>query len=518
MNSELPDDIEQLKALLVAQQAVIVRLSGAVTGYAREIDSLRTLVAKLQRMLFGRSSEKNRETIEKKIAQAEKRITDLQNRLGEAQSQLTSMAGDTAPKASDSSVRKALPATLPRDRQVISPAETECPVCSGKLKLLGESLSEQLDIINTAFRVIETVRPKLACSRCDCIVQAPLPPKPIGRSYASPGLLARIIMAKFAEHLPLYRQAEIYARQGVELSRNTMGRWVDVMGEQLRPLYDELNQYVLMPGKVHADDTPVNVLEPGQGKTRTGRLWVYVRDDRNSGSTMPAAVWFSYSPDRKGIHPQRHLADYSGILQADAYAGYNALYESGRVTEAACMAHARRKIHDVHVRHPTTVTTEALSRIGALYAIESEIRGSPAEERLAVRKARTVPLMQSLYDWIQEQMKTQSRHSDTAKAFTYMLKQWDALNEYCRNGWVEIDNNLCENALRVVALGRRNYMFFGSDSGGDSAAVMYSLIGSCKLNGIEPEAGLRHVISVINTWPANRVKELLPWNVTLSVN
>ncbi|EIO3444953.1 IS66 family transposase, partial [Salmonella enterica] len=324
MNNTLPDDIEQLKALLIAQQAVIVRLSGEITGYAREIDSLRALVAKLQRMLFGRSSEKNREKIEKKIAQAEKRITELQNRLSEAQSQLTSMAEDAGSKTSATPARKALPVTLPRDRQVISPPETECPVCSGKLKLLGESVSEQLDIINTAFRVIETVRPKLACSRCDCIVQAPLPPKPIERSYASPGLLARIIMAKFAEHLPLYRQAEIYARQGVELNRNTMGRWVDIMGEQLRPLYDELNHYVLMPGKVHADDTPVNVLEPGSGKTRTGRLWVYVRDDRNAGSTMPAAVWFSYSPDRKGIHPQQHLADYSGILQADAYAGYNA--------------------------------------------------------------------------------------------------------------------------------------------------------------------------------------------------
>lgn len=222
----------------------------------------------------------------------------------------------------------------------------------------------------------------------------------------------------------------------------------------------------------------MNVLEPGSGKTRTGRLWVYVRDDRNAGSVMPAAVWFSYSPDRKGLHPQRHLAEYSGVLQADAYAGYNALYEDGRVTEAACMAHARRKIHDVHVCHLTAVTTEALNRIGELYAIESEIRGSPAEKRLTVRKNRTIPLMQSLYDWLQLQMEVLSRHSDTAKAFGYMLKQWNALNEYCRNGWVEIDNNLCENAHRVVALGRRNYMFFGSDSGGDSAAVMYSLIAA----------------------------------------
>ncbi len=516
MNNTLPDDIEQLKALLIAQQAVIVRLSGEITGYAREISSLRALVAKLQRMLFGRSSEKSREKIEKKIARAETRITELQNRLGEAQLQLTSMAGETAPKTSDSPVRKALPATLPRDRQVISPAETECPVCSGKLKPLGESISEQLDIINTAFRVIETVRPKLACSRCDCIVQAPQPPKPIERSYASPALLARIIMAKFAEHLPLYRQSEIYARQGVELHRNTMGRWVDIMGEQLRPLYDELKHYVLMPGKVHADDTPVNVLEPGQGKTRTGRLWVYVRDDRNAGSQMPAAVWFAYSPDRKGIHPQNHLAGYSGVLQADAYGGYRALYESGRITEAACMAHARRKIHDVHARAPTDITTEALQRIGELYAIEAEVRGYSAEQRLAARKARAAPLMQSLYDWIQTQMKTLSRHSDTAKAFAYLLKQWEALNVYCSNGWVEIDNNIAENALRGVAVGRKNWLFAGSDSGGEHAAVLYSLIGTCRLNNVEPEKWLRYVIEHIQDWPANRVRDLLPWKVDLT--
>ncbi|EMD0389606.1 IS66 family transposase, partial [Escherichia coli] len=239
-----------------------------------------------------------------------------------------------------------------------------CPNCGGSLSYLGEDTAEQLELMRSAFRVIRTVREKHACTQCDAIVQAPAPSRPIERGIAGPGLLARIIMAKFAEHLPLYRQSEIYARQGVELHRNTMERWVDIMGEQLRPLYDELKHYVLMPGKVHADDTPVNVLEPGQGKTRTGRLWVYVRDDRNAGSTMPAAVWFSYSPDRKGIHPQQHLADYRSILQADAYAGYNALYESGQVTEAACMAHARRKIHDVHVRHPTTVTGEALRRIG----------------------------------------------------------------------------------------------------------------------------------------------------------
>ncbi len=220
-----------------------------------------------------------------------------------------------------------------------------------------------------------------------------MPSKPIERSYAGPGLLARNVTAKFAEHTPHYRQSEIYRRQGVELSRATLGRWSGAVSELLEPLYDLLQKYALMPGKVHTDDIPVPVQAPGSGKTRTSRLWVYVRDDRNAGSVMPPAVWFAYSPDRKGIHPQQHLAGYSGILQADAYGGYNALYENGRITEATCMAPARRKIHDVHVRTPTDTTTEALRRIGELYGIEAEIRGSPAEKRLSVRKAKTVPWM-----------------------------------------------------------------------------------------------------------------------------
>ena len=291
-------------------------------------------------------------------------------------------------------------------------------------------------------------------------MQASLPAKPVESSRVGSSLLTRILVGKYVEHTPLYRQSEIYARHGLTLSRNTMVRRVAMMGTRLRPLYEALNQYVLQAGKVHTDDTPVRVLVHGSGKTRTGRLWVYVRDDRNAGTTEPPAVWFSYSADRKGEHPQRHLSGYSGILQADAYGGYNALYEDGRITEAACMAHARRKIHDVHVRTPTDITTEALKRIGKLYAIEAEIRGSPADERLAVRKEQTVPLMQSLYDWIQSQMKVLSRHSDTAKAFAYLLKQWDALNLYCSNGWAEIDNNIAENALRGVALGRKTLMTF----------------------------------------------------------
>lgn len=535
MKTELPDDINLLKAMLRQQQAMLkqqqaqLRLyAGQVAGYEREIERLKAQLDKLRRQLFGQSSEKLRNKLAKKIREAEKRLDEMETRLNTAKGCLDAAAAAVAEPAIDEepeaakekpvaprpSSRKRLPAGLPRETVRIEPVETVCPVCSGELATLGETLSEQLDIINNAFRVIETVRPKLACRKCDAIVQAPLPAKPLDRSYASPGLLARILVSKYAEHTPLYRQSEIYARHGLALSRNTMVRWVQSLAEKLSPLAVALNGYVLEAGKVHADDTPVKVQSPGAGKTRTGRLWVYVRDDRNAGSSMPAAVWFAYSPDRKGEHPQRHLAEYRGVLQADAYGGYDALYENGRVTEAACLAHARRKIHDEHVRRPTDLTREALRRIAALYAIEADIRGSPAEVRLAVRKEKSCPLMQSLYDWIQVQMKTLSVHAEMSKAFGYMLKQWDALNVFCSDGWVEIDNNICENALRCVALGRRNYLFFGSDNGGGAAAIIYSLLGTCKLNGVEPESWLRDVLGKINDWPSNRVHELLPWNLS----
>lgn len=532
MKNELPDDIDQLKALLRKQQETLkqqqTRLrqyAGQVAGYELEIERLKAQLDKLRRMLFGQSSEKSRHKLENKIRQAEKRLAELEARLNAAKSYLTEdapeserVAGVAAEPekqpvpAGRRTPRSPLPAELPRETRRIAPTETACPVCGGELKVMGETVSEQLDIINTAFKVIETVRPKLACSRCDVIVQAPLPPKPIEGSRAGSSLLARILVSKYGEHTPLYRQSEIYARQGVSLSRNTMVRWVSMMAERLRPLYDALNLYMLQSRKVHSDDTPVRVLEPGSGKTRTGRLWVYVRDDRNAGLAEPPAVWFSYSADRKGEHPQGHLAGYRGVLQADAYGGYDALYESGRITEAACMAHARRKIHDEHVRRPTALTNEALKRIGELYAIEAEIRGSPAGERLRIRKVRSVPLMASLHEWIQAQMKTLSVHAETSKAFGYILKQWQALNEYCRNGQVEIDNNIGENALRTVAVGRKNYLFFGSDNGGEAAAIIYSLLGTCRLNGVEPESWLREVIDKINDWPSNRVHELLPWN------
>lgn len=326
MDTSLAHENARLRALLQTQQDTIRQmaeynrlLSQRVAAYASEINRLKALVAKLQRMQFGKSSEKLRAKTERQIQEAQERISALQEEMAET---LGEQYDPVLPSAlRQSSARKPLPASLPRETRVIRPEEECCPACGGELSSLGCDVSEQLELISSAFKVIETQRPKQACCRCDHIVQAPVPSKPIARSYAGAGLLAHVVTGKYADHLPLYRQSEIYRRQGVELSRATLGRWTGAVAELLEPLYDVLRQYVLMPGKVHADDIPVPVQEPGSGKTRTARLWVYVRDDRNAGSQMPPAVWFAYSPDRKGIHPQNHLAGYSGVLQADAYGG-----------------------------------------------------------------------------------------------------------------------------------------------------------------------------------------------------
>jgi hypothetical protein len=284
-------------------------------------------------------------------------------------------------------------------------------------------------------------------------------------------------------------------------------------GELIAPLVEALRRYVLAPGKIHTDDTPMPVLSPGNGQTRTGRLWGYVRDDRNSGSVAPPAVWFAYSPNRQGLHPQTHLAEFRGVMQADAYAGYDKIVAGDRVTEAACMAHARRKVHDLHARKATPTTTEILRRIGELYAIEAQIRGQLPDERKRIRQQQARPLLDELEVWLRNRLLTLSTQSDTTKAINYMLNQWQALLYYCEDGVVEIDNNIAENALRGCCLGRKNFLFLGADSGGERAAAMYGLIGTARLNGINPEAYLRYVFTHIADYPINRVADLLPWNV-----
>jgi len=509
----LPDDIEALKALLRHRDDELQQLRDTVSTLEQalsvrslEIEQLKLQLAKLRRMQFGRKSEK----LDRQIEQLETRLEDL---LAEEGDHRVDSAVSAPTLTTPRPARQPLPAHLPREVRVLEPEEQDCPSCGGKLKPLGEDVSEQLDLINAAFKVIRHIRRKKACACCDVIVQAPAPSRPIERGIAAPGLLAHILVSKFADHQPLYRQSAIYARAGVDLDRSTMARWIGACSALLRPLVEALRRYVLAPGKVHADDTPIPVLAPGTGQTKTGRLWVYVRDDRNSGSAAPPAVWFAYSPNRQGQHPQSHLAQFSGVLQADAFAGYNEVYADGRIREAACMAHARRKIHDLHVRRESATTTEALRRIGELYAIEEQIRGQPPDRRREIRQQHARPLLESLESWLRERLLTLSTQSDTTKAINYMLNQWHALVYYCEDGTAEIDNNIAENALRGCCLGRKNFLFMGADSGGERAAAMYALIGSARLNGIDAQAYLRYVLTHIADHPVNRVQKLLPWNV-----
>jgi hypothetical protein len=344
-------------------------------------------------------------------------------------------------------------------------------------------------------------------------VQEPAPHRPIARGSAGPDLLAHVVVSKYADHLPLYRQSEIYQRQGVELDRSTLADWVGGVNRTLEPLVDSLRDYVLQATKLHADDVPVPVLAPGNGKTKTGRLWTYVRDDRPSGSKEAPAVWFAYSADRKSQHPEKHLARFRGTLQADAFPGFNRLYEKGGIVEAACWAHVRRKFYDLFVAHASPVAKEALDRIAALYGIEKEIRGRPPDDRRQIRGTRAAPLLDSMHAWFKQSLTKLSKKSDVTVAIHYALGRWTQLLRYVHDGRLEIDNNAAERAVRDVALGRKNYLFAGSDAGGERAAAMYSLLGSAKLNGLDPEAYLSHVLARIADHPINRIGELLPWNV-----
>ncbi|NDY84505.1 IS66 family transposase, partial [Orrella sp. NBD-18] len=458
-------------------------------------------------MLFGQKSEK----LIAQVNQLELEIEELEINQGIRASIIETKAD--APRVAPT--RRPLPEHLPRDIQEHLPADAACPDCGGEWKKIGEDVSEVLEHIPASYRVIRHVRPRMACVCCDRMAQAPAPSRPIARSYFGPGLIGHMIIAKYMDHQPIYRQCQQASREGVELSESTV---CDVIGgahQLLRPLMNALQRYVFASSKLHADDTPIDVLAPGNGKTKQGRLWVYTSDNRPAGETNAPAVWFRYSPDRKGIHPQTHLKDYRGILQADAYAGYNAVYETGRVIEAGCWAHTRRKFYDIHATRPTPITTHVLAQIAELYKIESGIRGSPIHRRREIRQEQSKPIVTALFAWLTEQISTISRKSVTADAIGYAMNQRRALERYLEDGLIEIDNNAAERALRTVALGRKNYLFLGSDAGGERAATMYSLLGTVKLNGLNPETYLRHVLLVIADHPVNRIDELLPWNVKL---
>jgi transposase len=503
----LPNDVESLKRLVIEAQTALQAAEARLLSRQLEIEALKLQIAQLRRMKFGRSSER-----------FDEQIRQLEFKLEELESEEASLPIPPTPMspAREKPVRRALPVHLPREPLIHEPTSTcTCPDCGGSLRVLGEDVSEMLEYVPQHWKVLRHVRPKYSCAECQRIVQAAAPSRPIERGIAGPGLLAHVLVSKYCDHLPLYRQSQIYAREGIELDRSTLADWVGATSSLMQPLVQALGAYVLSAQKLHADDTPVPVLAPGTGKTKTGRLWSYVRDDRPAGSTDPPAVLFCYSPDRKSEHPRAHLKDYRGILQADAYAGFNALYERTEepLTEAACWAHARRKFFDLHEATDSPIAQEALTRIGALYAIEADIRGQSPDERRTVREERTEPLLTELRSFLLATLHKVSKKSDLAGAIHYTLTQWDALCRFCHDGRIEIDNNAAERALRAVALGRKNYLFAGADCGGERAAAIYSLIGSAKLNDLDPQAYLRHVLTRIAEHPINRIDELLPWKV-----
>lgn len=515
-HSALPDDVDALRALVLdlhtrlqgrddALQAREAQLQAGQQEllYLRTwIEKLKLELARLRRMQFGRSSEK----LGARIEQLELIVEDLEASAVEQTPATTSRPPSRKP------VRKPLPEHLPRESVIHAP-EATCPDCGTTMKRIGEDVAEMLEYVPARFKVIRHVRPKLSCACCQRIVQLPAPIRPIDRGLPGPRLLAHVAVSKFADALPLYRQAQIYAREGVELERSTLADWLGGMAHLVGPLVDALGHYVLAANKLHADDTPVPVLQPGRGTTKTGRLWTYVRDDRPAGSAEAPAVWFQYSPDRKGERPLSHLKHFAGILQADGYAGFDQLYARGDVVEAACWAHVRRKFYDFHAANGSPIAAAALRRIGALYAIEAEVRGRPADQRRAARQARAGPLLDDLHDWLQTTLGTLSKKSELAIAIRYAITRWMALTRYRDDGGIEIDNNAAERSLRAVAIGRKNYLFAGSDAGGDRAAAFYSLIGTARLNGLDPEGYLRTVLERIAEHPINRIDELLPWNL-----
>jgi transposase len=519
---------EELHANNAALSGEVRRTQESLKIALLTIDKLKLELAYLRRMKYGRSSEQMEHaqlelvggmmgsTVEAPATEPASNVTSIE-------------AGRKKRAAKPRPGLREMPEHLPR-RTVVHAAAghgggCDCQACGRALREIGQDVSEVLDYEPGSFHVVRHVRPRLACSGCKTITQAAAPGRPVERGMAGAGLLAHVLVGKYADSLPLYRQCQIYAREGVVLERSTLTDWVGQAARLLTPLAQAIGRHVLRADKIHGDDTPIRVLGGKGSKAKTGRLWVYVRDDRphqgsNAAGTAPPAVWFQYSANRQGEHPARHLKGWQGILQADAFAGYNQLYEDGCIVEAACWAHARRKLWDIHERQhklPDTLAHQGLGRISEIFKIEAEIRGKSALRRRRVRQLRTRPVLDELKTWMTETLRQISAKSPMALAIGYALSNWSALVRFVGDGRIEAENNAAERALRSVAIGRKNFLHLGSDAGGDSAAVIYTLIGTAKLNGVNPQHYLRYVLERINDHKVNRIDELLPWAVAAKI-
>ena len=407
--------------------------------------------------------------------------------------------------------RKPLPDHLDRIEQVLSAGE-DCPECGGDLSKLGEDVTEELEYIPGRFVVNKFIRPRMACRRCETISQAPLPSRPIERGRPGPGLLAHVLVSKYADHLPLYRQSQIYAREDVELDRSTMADWVGKSTALLKPLAEAIAKRVKAGTSLFADDTPLKMLAPGNKKTKTARIWAYVRDERPWSGQSPPCVWYQFTVDRKGEHPVKHLSGYQGWVHADGYAGFNDVFGKDKASEAACMAHIRRKFVDVFTAQGSAIAEETIKRIAQLYGVEKEVRGQSSEARAALRQAKAKPIFDDLEEWLQAQLPKISGKSPLAKAIRYALNRMPKTRPYLDNGFLELDNNSAERAMKPVAIGRKNWMFAGSENGGKAMAIAFTLIETAKLNKVDPQAWLTWVLEHIADHKITKLDELMPWN------
>lgn len=503
-------DIEALRAALATAEAARREAEARASGAEAMVAHLKLLIARLKHDRFGASSERGRKLID----QMELQLEELEAAAGEATTAAALAAGTEVTSITRRKpVRGPLPAHLPRERVVIA-APSACPCCGGKLAKLGEDITETLEVIPRQWKVVQTVREKFTCRSCEAITQPPTPFHPIARGRAGPNLLAMILDAKFAQHQPLNRQSEVYGREGIDLDVSTLADWVGACTATLAPLLTLVRAHVLAGDRLHGDDTTVPVL--AKGKTITGRLWVYAHDDRPFGGPAPPAALFHYSPDRTAAHPNRHLAGWQGILQADAYAGYNDLYAPtrtpGPVTEAGCWAHARRKFFELAELTKAPLAVEAVRRIDAIFAIERAINATSADQRLATRRAQSAVLVSELEDWMRQARIKLSRQNDVGRAMDYMLKRWSSFSRFLADGRICLSNNAAERALRGIAVGRKAWLFAGSDRGGERAAAIYSLIVTARLNDVDPRAWLADVLARIGDHPASRLDKLLPWN------
>jgi transposase len=519
ITDQLPTDIGALQALLAAARAerdgAIATCEAAIAERDQalsQIDRLRHLLRQLQRAQFGRRSEK---LDPEQLLLA---LEDIAQAIAGSEAAEDKQDAANARRRADKrrSNRGALPAHLPHIDVTIAPEDTSCPCCRAPMHVIGEETSQRLDVVPAQFRVIVTHRPKYACRACtDGVVQAPAPERLIKGGLPTEAMVAYVMVAKYAWHLPLYRQAQMLLAQGIDIKRAVLAFWVGYAAAELQPLWLRLREHILTSGKIAVDETTAPVLDPGRGRTKKGYFWAVARDDRPWGGTDPPAVAFTYAPGRGAVHALKLLDRYRGIVQCDGYQAYKTIANVRRgdaITLAFCWAHLRRRFFDVAEGGPAPIASEALARIAALYAIEKTIRGRSAEERRAARQQRSKPLVVAFKAWLEQQLARVSAKAPIAEHLRYALHHWDGLTRFLDDGHIELDTNIVERSIRPIVLNRKNALFAGHDQGAENWACIASLIETCKLTGVDPQAYLTDVLTkLVNLWPASRLDELMPW-------